>query len=163
MMAAGGGASGVAPAEHSALLAEARRLRAAPGAAAAAAPTAAVATSAAVAMAVAALGDEEGWRQAGVEDGQEQGPARRGGRWQQQQQQQQQIPLPQAEPGDGAAAGGQGGGSLLSGVQFFALESREPWSLSSVAPCVVVVYDVDLALVRRLEVYKVGGLRWWGW
>ncbi|MEW5305380.1 MAG: hypothetical protein WDW36_007923 [Sanguina aurantia] len=47
-----------------------------------------------------------------------------------------------------------GEGSLLRDVVFHALDSHEEGVLWEVEPCWVILYDLDLAFVRQLEVYQ---------
>jgi hypothetical protein len=46
------------------------------------------------------------------------------------------------------------GGSLLEGFHFLAIEENAEHALHALRPVFVVMYDVDLAWVRLLEVYK---------
>lgn len=154
---------GVPPSEHQALLAEARRVRDAGGAAATEGGDAAAGTGQKTA------GGSEGGRRGGRGGGRggrrgraagaaagDESPRQRGRR----RQHEEDNGSSGSDDGGPSDSGGEAAGRALPGnVVVVSLEGPEAWSLWSIMPGAVVVYDADLALVRRLEAFKVRARR----
>jgi hypothetical protein len=46
-------------------------------------------------------------------------------------------------------------GEAVPAVQFYSLDSQDPFVLWRVRPGFVILYDADLSFLRQLEVYQV--------